>query len=145
MKIELNIDETQLKDVLDKQLAALTPEQLTDLIKECITNYLKQNDGEAIKALFIENENRGYSYGSYYGSRPTKLTEKIVEKIDFTDVADPIVAEMKEELRTNSREILEGVILKALAKSISDTNRNQSWFLEEMMDLHRQISPPHQQ
>lgn len=142
MEIKLNVDETQLKEVLDKQLAALTPEQLTDLIKECVTNYLRQNNGEAIKSLFIENEGIGYTNYSYYGKKPTRLTEEIVKKINFSDVTDPIVAEMKEELRTNSRSILEGVILKALTKSLFDTTHDQNWFFEEMYALHSQLHPP---
>lgn len=140
MEIKLNVDETQLKEVLDKQLAALTPEQLADLIKECITEYLRQNNGEVIKALFIERDYRGsFSYGN---NKPTRLTEEIVKKIDFSEVTDPIVAEMKEELRTNSRSILEGVLLKALTKSLFDSTRNQNWFFEEMFALHNQLHPP---
>lgn len=140
MEIKLNIDETQLKDVLDNQLAALTPEQPTDLIKECITEYLRQNNGEAIKALFIERDYRGsFSYGN---NKPIRLTEEIVKKIDFSDVTDPIVAEMKEELHTNSRSILEGILLKALTKSLFGSTRNQNWFFEEMFALHNQLHPP---
>ena len=36
MELKINIDETQFKDVMEKELKALTPEQLTDIFKEAI-------------------------------------------------------------------------------------------------------------
>lgn len=132
MELKINIDETQFKDVMEKELKALTPEQLADIFKEAIGQYLLSDNAAAIKNLFID---RNYSYGSS-SSRPTDLTKKIVEKIDFKQELDPVVQEIKNELLGNSREILEVTMFKAIARSIIDTYQAEGWFEQAFTMIH---------
>lgn len=132
MELKINIDETQFKDVMEKELKALTPEQLTDIFKEAIKQYLLSDNAAVIKNLFID---RSYSYGSS-SSRPTALTQKIVEKIDFKQELDPVIQEIKNELLGHSREILEATMFKAIARSIIDTYQTEGWFEEAFTMLH---------
>ena len=132
MELKINIDETQFKDVMEKELKALTPDQLAEIFKETIKQYLLSDNAAAIKNLFID---RNYSYGSS-STKPTALTQKIVEKIDFKQELDPVVQEIKNELLGNSRNILESVMIKAMAKSIADCCMREGWFEQAFVAMH---------
>lgn len=132
MELKINIDETQFKDVMEKELKALTPEQLTDIFKEAIKQYLLSDNASAIKNLFVDKD---YGYHSC-GNRPTALTQNIVAKIDFKQELDPVIQEIKNELLGNSREILEATMFKAIAKSIIDTYQAEGWFEQSFTMLH---------
>lgn len=132
MELKINIDETQFKDVMEKELKALTPGQLTDIFKEAIKQYLLSDNASAIKNLFVD---RNYGYGSH-DNRPTALTQKIVEKIDFKQELDPVIQEIKNELLGHSREILEATMFKAIARSIIDTYQAEGWFEQAFTMLH---------
>ena len=44
MKVEINVDETQLKDILDKELKDLPKETIQDVIVQSIKGYFEQNN-----------------------------------------------------------------------------------------------------
>ena len=60
MEIKITVDESQFKEVLEGELKALKPEEIHEVLVQCIGEYFRQNDYAAIKGLLVENPD---SYG----------------------------------------------------------------------------------
>ena len=130
MNITINVDETQFKEILDNELKDLPKEDLQDIIKQAFTQYILSNP-EFVKSLFV----RESSY-SYYKYTPTDLMKDIVKEIDFSKECEEVVQALKNELVGNSREILEQLMLKTIARGILDGIRYNGWLEEEFVNMH---------
>ena len=51
MNLTITVDETQFKDILDKELKDISKEQLAEIIIQAFTQYMKENPKD-VKALF---------------------------------------------------------------------------------------------
>ena len=129
MNITINIDETQFKEILDKELKELPKEDLQEIIKQAFSQYMLSNP-DIIKNMFV-NES------TYYKYTPTDLMKNIVNGIDFSKECEEVVQALKNELIGNSREIFEQLILKTIAKNMFDGIRDYGWLEEEFMEMHR--------
>ena len=124
MKIEINVDEIQFKDILDKELKDLPKEVLQDVIVQGIKGYFEQNNYENVQKLFLK-ENGGYN------SWDTKITTTeflngLVNDCDYSGLQD-VVDEAIKSVRDNHKEILEDMILRIITNGFfQDYNfRNQ--------------------
>ena len=124
MKIEINVDEIQFKDILDKELKDLPKEVLQDVIVQGIKGYFEQNNYENVQKLFLK-ENGGYN------SWDTKITTTeflngLVNDCDYSGLQD-VVDEAIKSVRDNHKEILGDMILRIITNGFfQDYNfRNQ--------------------
>ena len=74
MNITINVDETQFKEILDRELKDLPKEDLQEIIKQALTQYIMSNP-ELVKNLLITN--RISRYSNEY--TPTPIMEDIVK------------------------------------------------------------------
>lgn len=130
MNITINVDETQFKEILDKELKELPKEDLQEIIKQAFSQYILSSP-EFVKNLFVKES--PYSYRTY---DPTPLMENIVKGIDFSKECEEVVQALKNELVGNSREILEQLMLKTIARSMLDGMRDNGWLEEEFVHMH---------
>lgn len=49
MQVTINIEESQLKEVMEDQLKALNPEALQEIFVQAVGEYLRQNDYKNIE------------------------------------------------------------------------------------------------
>lgn len=56
MNITIQINETQFKDILDKELKDMPKEQLQEIIKQAFTQFFATNPKAAQEMFFTENE-----------------------------------------------------------------------------------------
>lgn len=112
MELKINIDESRFKDVLEKELAAFSHEELHELIRECIATALRDND--ALQKLFIQSS----SPYSYVRDEPTALVRKAAESFDLSPAFAEIQEKMISELKTNYSAVLErtmaGVMMQGM-------------------------------
>ena len=54
MNITINVDETQFKEILDRELKDLPKEDLQEIIKQALTQYIMSNP-ELVKNLLAKN------------------------------------------------------------------------------------------
>ena len=54
MKVEINIDETEFKELLDGQLSKLSDETIQNIILESIKQYFAKNDYKNVEDLFLQ-------------------------------------------------------------------------------------------
>lgn len=130
MNITINIDETQFKEILDKELKELPKEDLQEIIKQAFSQYILSNP-EIIKNLFVREDS--YSYHKY---SPTHLMENIVKGIDFSKECEEVAQALKNELVGNAREVLEQLMLKTIARGMLDGIKNNGWLEEEFVNMH---------
>ena len=55
MELKIEIDETKFKDIIEKELNAFSQEELHDLLKQMIIEYMK-NHQEEVMNLFIRKK-----------------------------------------------------------------------------------------
>lgn len=135
MNLTIQIDETQFKEILDKELKDLPKEQLQDIIKQAFTQFFVTNP-KAVEELFFTEE----SYGFNKRKEPTSLLRSIIGNISFDEECDEILAVLKDEFKGNAREIIESVMMKAMAKVIFDKSQGEGWLEMAFAEMHWRYS-----
>ena len=100
MKLEINIDETQFKDVLDKELKDMPKEVLREIITEGLKNYFN-NNGNIVEDMLVQKTNNWNDYHKV----PTRFLEELLKSCDFSELQD-FVDKMIELLKEKYTEIL---------------------------------------
>lgn len=131
MNITINVDETQFKEILDRELKDLPKEDLQEIIKQALTQYIMSNP-ELVKNLLITN--RISRYSNEY--TPTPIMEDIVKSIDFSKECEEVAQALKNKLVGNSRKVLEELMLKSIARSMLEGMKNNGWLEEEFVHMH---------
>ena len=132
MKLEINVDETMFKDVLEKQLEAFSEEELHDILRSCIVEFFKSDDN--IKKMFLE-EKRNY-WGDHQGYEPTSLLNDIVRnnfKYDepFKEIEGVLIEYCKKD------DTLKGILKEMFAETFQRYFTNTFW---NSPDMRVQIS-----
>lgn len=135
MNITINVDETQFKEILDRELKDLPKEDLQEIIKQAFTQYIMSNP-EFVKNLFISRSSNLYGLIEYV---PTPIMEDIVKSIDFNKECEEVVQSIKNELIGNSRKILEELMLKAIARSMIEGMKDYGWLEQEFILMHNSV------
>lgn len=131
MNITISVDETQFKEILDKELKELPKEDLQEIIKQAFSQYMLSNP-DIIKNMFV-NES------TYYKYTPTDLMKDIVNGIDFSNECEEVVQALKKELIGNSRKMLEELMLKAIARSMIEGMKDYGWLEQEFILMHNSV------
>ena len=135
MKVEINVDEIQFKDILDKELKDLPKEVLQDVIVKSIQGYFEQNNYENVQKLFLK-ENGGYN------SWDTKITTTeflngLVKDCDYSGLQD-VVDEAIKSVRDNHKEILGDMILRIITNGFFQDYNFRSQLESAILDaIHR--------
>lgn len=90
MKLEINVDETMFKDVLENELKAFSKEELHKILKDCIVEFFRTNDN--IKDMFLQEKSSYWGGERHHeGYEPTGLLREIVkEKFNFNKPYDEV-------------------------------------------------------
>lgn len=121
MEVKIQVDETKFKDVLENELDAFSPEDLHDIIAECIGEYFRNNNYKAIEKIMFDQ--------GFYRDTPSALLKEAITKCDYSglqDVADAMI----DRLRNNYQDVL----AEALWLQISKTLVN-SYSLQDSMGI----------
>ena len=116
MKVEINVDEMQFKELLDKQLTELPQEVIQNIIIESIREYFTQNDYQMIENLFIKKETH---YG-YTEKSSSEFLNRLMNGCDYSKLQEVVDAAV-ENLKENNERILKDMLIEALANSLSNT------------------------
>ena len=112
MEIKINIDESKFQEVLEKELGAFTQEELHNIMKDAIREYL--NKEEVLKNLINQQET------DHWGCvvKGTSTMEKLVSKVDLSDV----FTEPKEKIKQiiSDDETLKKAAVEILANLFKD-------------------------
>ena len=127
MELTINVDETKFGEVLQKELDALSKEDLRDLIKDGLCQLLtgdtsKSYEQSVLLKYFIEKNT------SYYGSggwRPTSILEGIIksttEKSElWEDLVKDIQSDIIKVLKENYKDIIMNTFIRMFTETISN-------------------------
>lgn len=144
MKLEINVDETMFKDVLEKELEAFSKEELHDILKGCIIEFFKSNDN--IKKMFLTEEYNTWGYGDnarkeFKGYKPTGLLNDIVRdnfdfKEPYNEVKDILISYCKKE--DTLKNIMKEMITDSFQTAFTNCFWNDSKLRGTIGDIVRQ-------
>lgn len=112
MEIKINIDESKFQEVLEKELGAFSQEELHEIIKQALKEYLNRED--ILKDIIKKNEVDRWG-GEVRGS---SVLDKLVKNVDLSDV----FAEPKEKIKEiiSNDDTLKGAAMEILAGLFAD-------------------------
>lgn len=115
MTLEINVDETMFKDILEKELGAFTKEELHEILKGCIIEFFNTNDN--IKKMFLQEKTSYWGGQTHHeGYEPTGLLRDIVkEKFDYNEPYEEVREKLVEFCSKND------TLKKLLKEMIADS------------------------
>lgn len=117
MKVEINVDETQFKDILDKELQDLPKEILQNIIAESIRGYFQQDDYKNVERIFIKDSQNAYSY--YHSKEASDLLKSVLKDCNYSelqDVVDEAINTLKNEHYNILKNILTDMFIQGLTQ-----------------------------
>lgn len=98
MKLEINLDESRFKDLVDEELENFSDEEIHDILGKAISQYVM--DSDVIQRLFYVKKR------DYYGNEtndfvPTSRLENMVNKLDVEDMLKGVKERVKEILNSD--------------------------------------------
>ena len=106
-------------------------EQLQEIIKQAYRQFFATNPKAAQELFYTENE-----YGYSKRKEPTQLLKRIINTISVAEACDEILTVLKDEFKGNAREIIESVMLKAMAKVFFDKSQGEGWLEMAFAEMH---------
>ena len=110
MEVKIQVDETKFKDVLENELDAFSPEDLHDIIAECIGEYFRSNNYEALEKIMFDK--------GFYRDTPSALLKEAITKCDYSGLQD-VVDVMIDKLRNDYQNILIEMLWSQISKSLA--------------------------
>ena len=114
MKLEINLDESRFKDLVDGELEKFSDEEIHDILGKAISQYVM--DSDVIQKLFYVKKK------DYYGNEtddfvPTSRLESIVNKLDVEDLLKGVKERVKEILNSDGiiKEMTENMFYNFIA------------------------------
>lgn len=118
MEVKINVDESRIPEILEKELNALNAKEIHEIVIECIKQYLSQDNYKNIERLFVYKQK---DYYGYYKDEPTDLLYKILtENMDYSSLQNT-VDKCIDELKNNYESLLIKVITEMIASSLANT------------------------
>ena len=114
MEIKIEVSDDMFTELAEKELKALTPEQLQEVILNGISKSLEANDYKLVNDLLFE---RGISYSS---KDFTSLAKQMVASADYSKLQG-VVDKCIEEIQTNYRNILIDILTNSLVSGLMNS------------------------
>ena len=117
MKIEINVDKTQFKDILDKELQDLPKEVLQNIIAESIKGYFQQDNYKNVERIFIQDSKNPYSY--YNSKEASDLLKSVLKDCNYSElqnVVDEAINTLKNEHYNILKNILKDMFIHGLTQ-----------------------------
>ena len=122
MKLEINLDESRFKDLVDEELGKFSDEEIHDILGKAISQYVM--DGDVIQRLFYVKKR------DYYGNEtkdfePTDRLERIVRGLDVENVLSGVKEKIQEVL--NQDDIIKEMTEKLFYNFIAGRLESLLW------------------
>ena len=129
MEVKINVDESRIPEILEKELNALNAKEIHEIVIECIKQYLSQDNYKNTERLFVYKQKDHYGYTQ---DTPTDLLYKILkEDMDYSSLQNT-VDKCIDELKNNYERLLIKVITEMIASSLANTYNMQEIILKNI-------------
>ena len=123
MELKIQIDETMFKDIIEKELAAFSKEELHEIIRGMIEESMRNYN--LLRDLFFIKETKWYG-STEYNYVPGQLLKDAAKTFDLSPAYKEIQEKMINELKENYKPILEKIMLSLMIKGLSDSYEFQN-------------------
>lgn len=137
MKIEINLEETRFKDLVDNELSKFSDEEIHDILLKAINQYVMEND---VIEKFFYNKKKDW-YGHETGElEPTPRFEKLINGIDIEKTMAKIKSDLQSffEKDDTIKLLAESIFYRFISGKISELIWN-SEDLQNMIQLQANI------
>jgi len=115
MEVKINVEESRFKDVLDKELAAFNEDELHEILKSAMMEYL-MND-ETLKNVFLQKKYSGWNNERFdYAAAP--ILEKMVSKVELEPIFEDVKKRVLEYM--TSEEVIKGMATELFSKLVQN-------------------------
>jgi hypothetical protein len=112
MQVTINVDETMFTEVIDKELKALSSDELKKIILEVISEYFRRDNYKHTEELIFKNPST-----NYYSKEFTPLMDQMVKSADYSGLQD-VVDKCIEEVKSNYEHLLIKSISSAIIRGL---------------------------
>lgn len=119
MKLEINLDESRFKNLVDEELGKFSDEEIHDILGKAISQYVM--DSDVIQRLFYVKKR------DYYGNEtndfePTSRLERIVHELDVENLLSGVKERIQEVLNQDDiiKEMTEKLFYNFIAGRLED-------------------------
>ena len=114
-QVIINVEDDEYKEIVEKGIRALKPEQLQETIVSAIGDFLRANNYEIIKNIFIYKPD-------YRNPEPTLFFRNILNQLDYSELQE-ILSKIIDELSNNYKEVLVSAMSDLLISRLSNNAR----------------------
>lgn len=117
MEVKINVDEAMFKEILDKELSALTSEEIHEVIVHCIKEYFTKDDYANIEKLIVTQQ---YSRWNGQEKVVSEFTRKLIASCDYSgvqDVVDKAIETLKNKYDVLLKDLIRDMIIQSLSNS----------------------------
>lgn len=132
MQVQITVRDDQFKDIIEKELKALTQEEVHDLVITMMKQYIIDNP-DFCKGIFVQKKHHRYDFSSY--DEPTDILRSIIKEIDISDDIEPIKNELVKCIMENCKEIVEKLISNAISEALVNSFKDISSFKNVMYEM----------
>jgi len=118
MELKIQIDETMFKDIIEKELAAFSQEELHEIIRGMIEESMRSQN--YLRELFFRKEKKWYG-SDEYNYVPGALLINASKTFDLSPAYKEIQDGFVNELKNNYKDVLHQVMLSMFVNGLTNT------------------------
>ena len=133
MKIEINLDETRFKDLVDNELEKFTDAEIHDILSKALSQFVVENN--IIASLFYKKKTDWY--GKETGEiEPTYRLQKLIDNVDVSEQTNKLKEKIDKVLQEDDiiQKLVEGMFYRLMAGRIRDVMWDNS-SLQELIQV----------
>jgi glutaredoxin 2 len=125
MKLEINLDESRFKDLVDEELGNFSDAEIHDILAKAISQYAMEKD--VIQKLFY-NKKRNYYGNETDELEATPRLERIVQNLDMEEVLGKLKKDIQDVLSEDDviKRLAENLFYRFLSNKINEMLWNSS-------------------
>ena len=131
MELKIEVNDEMFKDVAEKSLNALKPEQITEIMQQALLEYFRKDNYKAIEGIIVNT-----SRSDYWSKEPSAFTKRIIESCDMSslqEVVDKCIDQLKNKYNT--------ILMRILTDMLTSSLTNNYTFQESLRNaIHAELS-----
>ena len=130
MKIEINLDETRFKDLVDNELGKFSDAEIHDILTKALAQFVVEND--VITSLFYKKKTDWY--GKETGEiEPTIRLQKLLDNVDVSEQIEKLKEKIDKVLQEDDiiQKLVEGMFYRLVAGGL----RELMWDATSLQEL----------
>ena len=136
MEVKINVDDAKFNELFEKELDALSKEDMHNIFEECIKEYFRKNNYAVIDSLIMEKDN-SYNWGNV--KKPTDFTKRMVELCDMSkmqEIVDACIDKLRDDYMNLLKEVISDAILHGLMDSYNMKRSMEDAIRETIYKIH---------